>query len=612
MYIECCKNNGTEYLRLVESRRRTNDDGKRVSGKRVVFNIGPLSRYDDGQPDYVGRLKQSFIDGEPLIGSLMPYVVRGSVPEIFHLDFVSGSEQCIGHPKYYAGSLLDSIFSELGLNALFTSVKHNEKISYDLCGLARLMVFGRLLDPASKYSTFFQNDMYFKPLTDETDIYRIYDVLDLIHENRDRIIRRMNASIRRDRGSDNDVIFYDVTNFFFETEDPDDDTQADGETVTGTRQMGVSKENRKQPIVQMGLFLDSSGIPISIEMFPGNTLDQQTLRPALKKNIDKLGFPRFVLIADRGLCSGKNTLHLRSEGNGYIVSKGLKSPKTGRSEREWALSDEGLISLGSDFKYKSRIVERTAEDETGQKHTFKEKVVVYWSRSFWERERHENERFLKFIDQLKENPASFRVTQSQSKSIRRFLKKEVVDKTSGEILDPGKLLTMIDEEKLSEFNELMGYYQLVTSELDMDPLEVIDKYHGLTRIEDQFRVMKGTLDTRPIYVRTREHIEAHLIICLIALTMMRLLQTKIVETEMPPGNDGQKKRYWTYGLSANRIQAALKRWTIEELPDDYYRFCDVDDPDLHRILKAIDSIPEKKLYTRGELRSMKSAMKLMV
>ena len=204
------------------------------------------------------------------------------------------------------------------------------------------------------------------------------------------------------------------------------------------------------------------------------------------------------------------------------------------------------------------------------------------------------------------------MTQSQSKSIRRFLKKEVVDKTSGEILDPGKLLTMIDEEKLSEFNELMGYYQLVTSELDMDPLEVIDKYHGLTRIEDQFRVMKGTLDTRPIYVRTREHIEAHLIICLIALTMMRLLQTKIVETEMPPGNDDQKKRYWTYGLSADRIQAALKRWTIEELPDDYYRFCDVDDPDLHRILKAIDSIPEKKLYTRGELRSMKSAMKLMV
>ena len=125
--------------------------------------------------------------------------------------------------------------------------------------------------------------------------------------------------------------------------------------------------------------------------------------------------------------------------------------------------------------------------------------------------------------------------------------------------------------------------------------------------QGKYEIMKGTLDTRPIYVRTREHIEAHLIICLIALTMMRLLQTKIVETEMPPGNDDQKKRYWTYGLSADRIQAALKRWTIEELPDDYYRFCDVDDPDLHRILKAIDSIPEKKLYTRGELRSMKQS-----
>ena len=94
--------------------------------------------------------------------------------------------------------------------------------------------------------------------------------------------------------------------------------------------------------------------------------------------------------------------------------------------------------------------------------------------------------------------------------------------------------------------------------------------------------------------------------------MMRLLQTKIVETETPQKKDERKKRYWTYGLSADCIQAALKRWKVEELPDDYYRFCDVDDPDLHRILKAIDSIPKKKLYTRGELRSMKSAMKLMV
>jgi len=612
MFIECCKSNGKEYLRLAENRRRTNTDGKRVPGKKIILNIGPLSHFDDGKPDYLKRLRQSFRDGDPLIESLRPYVEQKADTETYRLTFTSGTELCISHPKYYAGSLLDSLFGELGLNSLFATIKHNESISYDLGGLVRLMVFGRILDPASKYSTFFQNPMYFRPLTKETDPYRMYDALDVIYENRDKIIRRMNTAIQKGRGRNTDIVFYDVTNFFCETDDPDGEIEVNGEMKKGPRQMGVSKECRKQPIVQMGLFLDDSGIPISIEMFPGNTLDQQTLRPALKRNIDRLGFPRFILIADKGLCSFKNTLHLRAEGNGYIVSKSLKTSKTSANEREWAISDEDMITLSDDFKYKSRIVERSEKDEDGVLHTFKEKVVVYWSRSFYEKERHENKKFLEFIEKLKKDPASFRVSHAQSRSLKKFMKKDVIDKSSGEILDSRKLLTMIDEDKLTEFKGLMGYYQLVTSELDMDPLEVIDKYHGLTRIEDQFRVMKGTLDTRPLYVRTPEHIEAHLLICLIALTMMRLIQTKIAETERSQKGEDPQERYWSYGMSAERTQTALKRWKIEELPDDYYRFCDTDDPDIVRILEAFDISIEKKLYTRGELRTLKSAMKLLV
>ena len=246
--------------------------------------------------------------------------------------------------------------------------------------------------------------------------------------------------------------------------------------------MGVSKENRKQPIVQMGLFLDDNGIPVSVEMFPGNTLDHLTLRASMRNTIDTLKLDRFILIADRGMYSGTNMCHVLNQGDGYIVSKSIK--KSTQSERKWVLDQNGYIQTSPDFKYKSRIVKRTVTDEDGTKKQIQEKVVVYWSRAFYAREYHENQSFLAFIEKLKANPNGFRVTAAQSRSLRKFLRKDLLNQETGEILDGSKLLTMIDDEKLTEFNDLMGYYQIVSSELDMPDLEIIDKSHGLTRIED--------------------------------------------------------------------------------------------------------------------------------
>ena len=223
--------------------------------------------------------------------------------------------------------------------------------------------------------------------------------------------------------------------------------------------------------------------------------------------------------------------HVLNTGDGYIVSKSLK--KSTQRERDWALNNEDYTVVSENFKYKSRIVERTVMNEDGTKKKIQEKVVVYWSKAFYDRERHENESFIAFIEKLRNAPNSFRITSAQRASMRKYLKKELVYEETGEIIDAKKLLTMIDEEKLKEFNDLMGYYQIVTSELKMDDRKIIDKYHGLTRIEDQFHEMKGTLETRPIYVRTKEHIYAHLMICFIALIMMRLIQRKIMNS-FPP------------------------------------------------------------------------------
>lgn len=605
MYVECFTNNGKPYLRLVQSVRITNKAGKKVPQKQVVFNLGPLDRFDDGQPDYVDRLKNSFKAGNPLIPALLPYCSSEKPAETYRFSIRQGSPDCFGHPKLFSHVFLERILEELGLNTFFSSYKGFSKLEYDVYGFTKLLLFGRLLNPASKAATVRQNGNYFEPLLKDFNPDNIYDTLSFIAANKDKIIRRMNTNLVKKAGRSPDIIYYDVTNFYFEIEDADDDLLDDDGNLLekGQRQFGVSKEERRLPIVQMGLFMDDDGIPIAIESFPGNTLDFLTLRPALKKNIDDLDFSRFILIADRGICNYLNLLHVLDAGNGYIVSKSLlKSPK---KEQEWAYDNDGYITVSDNFKYKSHIVKRTVKDENGNPRTIEEKVVVYWSRKFQERSIRENKKFLDFLQKLEESPESFRVTSMQSKSLRRFMKKDYVNIKTGEAVSSSDIKGFIDFDKVAEYRKSMGYYQIVTSELTMKDQDVIDKYHGLTQIEEQFRIMKGDLETRPIYVRTPEHVDAHLLICMIALVMIRIIQKRIRDNSEPKE---EKDVYWNVGMSGKRIQEALNKWKVDTLPDDLYRFMDVDDPDLALILKVFHINIPAKLYRRAELKSIKTGI----
>ena len=603
MFVEQCKNNGVPYLRLVQSYRVEDSQGRKVSRKKTILNIGPLSRFDDGKPDFVQRLKDSYKEGKPIIDLLLPYIEE-SIAKKHVITFEDRDMSCIGNPKLVSQILLDRLFVQLGLDKLCATLKHSLGLSYDLTGFIRLLIFGRILQPASKWETAQQNAQYFAPLADTTYPYHIYDALDVLAEYKEQFIHRMHSSICKTVGRSSTHIYYDVTNFFFEIEKPDPNEDIGDGVQKGLRQKGVSKENRKEPIVQMGMFLDDNGIPITIETFPGNTLDQATLRPALKKSMGKLETERFVLVADRGLHSFYNLCHLVSDGQGYIVSKSIR--KTPKAERQWIMMQEDYIAKGNSFKFKSRIVTRRVKDENGVVMELKEKVIVYWSERFYMREYNEHKSFLDFLERLRQNPASFRITAIQSNKLKKFFKREFVHKDTGEIIESGKLLGMLDEEKVEELTAFMGYYQIVTSEIDMPDEDVIEAYHGLTQIEDQFREMKGTLNTRPVYVSTKEHIQAHLLVCLIALTMLRLIQKKIISSSQIEKSGCT----WSYGMSGRRVQTALQKWQIDKLPGDIYRFSNTTDDDLKRILSAfsINIIP--KLYTRGDLRKIKTEIKL--
>lgn len=609
MFIEAVQNNGKKYLRLVQSIRVTNKSGYKVSQKKVILNIGPLDRFDDGQPDYVERLKKSFKAGAPLISSLLPYCEEKKMEEAYRFSINEGSPDCFGHPKLFSHILMERILEELGLNTFFSSYKGFTKLQYDVYGFARLLIFGRLLNPPSKYMTVRQNEDYYEPILKDFNPDNVYDTLDFIADNKDRIIRRINTSLVKKTHRSPEIIYYDVTNFYFEIGEPDEDTlDEEGNIIEkGQRKMGVCKEERRLPIVQMGLFMDDAGIPIAIETFPGNTLDHLTLRPALKRNIDGLEFSRFIMVADRGICNYQNLLHVLDAGNGYIVSKSLL--KSTKEEQEWAYREEDYISVSDDFKYKSRIVKKNVKDENGNKRVVEEQAVVYWSRKFQLRAERENKKFLDFLQKLQEHPENFRITAVQSKALRRFFKKECVNEKTGELLDSSKIRAFVDFDKVAEYRRSLGYYQLVTSELTMDAQEVIDKYHGLTQIEDQFRVMKGDLDTRPLYVRTPEHVTAHLLVCMISLILLRIIQKRLKDSGViQPDPDA----HWSGGMSAARIQTALNKWKVDTLPSDLYRFMDVDDPDLKRILDAFGVRIPAKLYRRAELKHIKTEIEIFM
>ena len=600
LHIEKQKSGNNEYLRLVSLKRMKSSNGRLMIGKKTIVSLGALAKHDDGRPDYLRRLRESFAEGRPLIKELEPYVDQAPVRK-WTVTFERGDAKCIGEPKRMAPCVLDPVFRALGLDELFASVKCASRIKYDLTGIVRLLTYGRIIDPESKWSTMGQNDQYYAPLVKSTNPDNVYDALDVIYANRRQIVQRMNTCISRGIGRSADTVFYDVTNFFFETARPDEDFEdADGNVVAGLRKFGVSKENRRQPIVQLGLFLDGNGIPISFATFPGNTLDHHTLRPAMDEAAGDLGIRRFVLVADRGMYSGTNMYAVREAGNGYIVSKSLR--KTDKAERTWAIDPEGYTVVSENFRHKSRIVKRVVKDGNGRKHEIREKVVVYWSKAFYERERSENASFMEFLRKLRENPGSYRISSSHSKGLRRFLKKEYVNKVTGEKVDSADLIPMIDEAKLTEFNDLMGYYQIVTSELEMGDREVIEKYHGLTQIEDQFREMKGTLETRPVFVQTPEHIKAHLMVCFMALTMIRIIQRKTRLSAKPA--KGESK--WSYGIPGARVSEALAGWQALELPGEYYQVLKPKGDDIFAILKAFGMELKQQLYTRGEIREMKA------
>ena len=407
---------------------------------------------------------------------------------------------------------------DLGVAGFFERKRTARGFSYDPCRILELLCWNRLSDPGSKAAAFAARGRF--PRKCGFSLDDVYRSLDYLAENADALVKHMNASLEAARGPrDRTRLYYDVTNYYFEI---------DGEDEDGLRRRGVSKEHRPEAIVQMGLLLDADGVPLDYELFPGNVNDMSTMLPMMKKaglrDASDPGGERVVVVADKGLNTSSNIAACTLDGNGFVFSQSVR--KATKELKAWVLDGSGYEeSESGSFKVKSRVADKAVyvEGPDGKRRRVMVPVkeVAFWSRDFCERARHER---AKVIEKSKAAIARGDCSGAVSRSSVRYAKDVPVVKATGEKAQHSWVL---DERKIAADAEMDGYYCIITSEREWGDRDVIEAYRGLSRIEESFRVLKGTMDARPVYVWTEPHIRAHFLICYVALVIMRLMQADV-------------------------------------------------------------------------------------
>lgn len=383
------------------------------------------------------------------------------------------------------------------------------------------MIDARIIDPKSKYKTYYD---VFPKIKDEVkcSLDDVYSCLEDVGAEYDTVINLFNHCLSSYYKFDVRNTLFDCTNFYFEIDKEDD-----------LRKKGPSKENRKEPILGMGLLLDSNAIPITMELYPGNQSEQ----PMLSKCIEKakkqgIAINRTIRIADKGLNSAKNIFETLKQKDGYIFSKSLlKLPEIEKKRvdnengYEYSYDNNGEVI----FKHKSWTdkFSYSYTDEDGKKHSFevKEKRVLFWNKCQYDKKVYEYEKIRSRLNDLILSKAK----REEYKNYAPYVKIYGVDKNN-EICETTKV--EINEEKLNNDIKYAGYMLLVTSETNIPDQDIYNAYHNLWKIEETFRILKTNLDARPVYVRSENKIYGHFLICYLSIVLIRILQQIIFKNEI--------------------------------------------------------------------------------
>ena len=524
--------NGRIYLSIVKGFR---DPITKKNKQRAVKSIGFLDEFEDIYEDPIEHFKN-------LAKEMTEEEKLNNAPLEFSFDRSESVKNNEVLRKNFGFVVLSYIYHKLNIGYFLDNKQQSLNIDFSLNKILQALSFLRVMEPYSKKKSTELLEKYF--MDSDFSIDDVYRSLDYFAKYKKDLILHIHEYIRCEYGRNLDNVFYDVTNYYFESDEDN------------FRIKGVSKEHRPNPIVQMGLLMDDEGIPISFKLFEGNTNDCNTLMPVLDELKKDFNLGRVIVVADKGMNTGENIAYNVIHKNGYIYSKSVRG--SSKEVKDYVLNANDYKDMGDEYKFKSRVVNTNIwiTNAKGKKVQveIEQKQVVFYSEKYARKARKDRQKVLDKANKLIKLKKG-----SLNKGAYKYIKDEYLDRETGEILEKGDYL-YIDEDRIAEEEKYDGYYLIVSSELNMPDREIIERYKGLWKIEESFKITKSQLKSRPVYVRKKGHIEAHFFICFLALILIRLLEKET-----------------NYEFSISELINSIKNLSVTYLDENYYMLDYADD-----------------------------------
>ena len=410
---------------------------------------------------------------------------------------------------------LQNIYYRLGLDKICKEISKDYKIKYDLNAILSNLIYTRIIEPSSKLSSFEAS----KKLLEQPnyDIQNIYRALEVISSNTDYIESEVYKNSLKVVNRNTQVLYYDCTNYFFEIEQSE-----------GIKQYGISKENRPNPIVQMGLFMDGDGFPLAFNINSGNTNEQVTLKPLEKQIIKDFELSKFVVCTDAGLASNANRAFNNIQDRSYIVTQSLKKIKC--HLKEWALLTEGWHTINSKKEINLENVDKSSTNEEIyykerwiKENDLEQRLIVSYSPKYAAYQKRVRANQIERAEYLINKPSS--ISKKRQDDPKRFIKSATIT-NDGEIAD--KKIFTLNQTAIEKEEAFDGFYAVCTT-LEDDINEIIKVNKRRWEIEESFRILKTDFKARPVYLKRDDRIKAHFTTCFLSLLIYRILEHRLDE-----------------------------------------------------------------------------------
>lgn len=551
MIVQVYTNRGNKYVRVVHSYRDPETNKPKM---KVIKNYGNLEKLLKQDKNFLEKLEKEIKEKNERLK-------ESTIDKIKKIETNNFEKEGLVR-KNYGYLVYEKIWQELGISRWIKDIKTRSKIEIE--EILKQLVFQRLLTPSSKKSAYDHRENYVD-FRNDLILEDYYRVLDIIYDEKEKLEKHLNSTLKKKFNRELNVVLYDVTTYYFESVKKDE--------IKG---FGFSKDNKVNQVqVVMGLLIDNNGIPVGYELYPGNTSEFSTLYPVIKDLKEKYKFKKVIVAADRGLNSGKNLLLLKELGLDYVMAYKLKGAKKEIKEK---LFEDGY-TIEKEFKYK--LIEHVKEIRVdGKAEKIQDNLLLGYSEKRAKKDKADRQRLLDKADKLLNNPSMMK--QELKKGGKKFIK-----------VTKGNLDIELDVKQIEEAEKMDGFFAIEYSQKELTGREVREIYGSLWKIEDSFRVLKTNLEARPIFVWSEKRIRAHFLICYLALVIERYLEKLLKDNNV--------------NLSTAKIQEAIRNTTlgsVETLMGDYY----IKDAESKEYLDIINSVKMNKIPLVGYVSDIKKCI----